>query len=70
MSDIIYDEGQSDNLIELEKRVFNPASIINTHKRDIIKKLYSTIRHRLTVVLKSNAVFINKSMFFSFSFYK
>ena len=37
MSDIIYDEGQPNNLIELERRAFNPASIINTHKMDIIK---------------------------------
>ena len=54
MPDIIYDEGQPDNLIEFERRVFNVISIINTHQMDIIKNLYFTFRHRLTVVLKSN----------------
>jgi len=53
MSDLVYDNGQPENLKELEKRVFEAANTINMHKRDIIKKLYSTFRHRLTYVLNS-----------------
>ena len=54
MSDIVYDGCQPKNLKDLHQRIIEAANTINNEKRDIVKKLYSGFRHRLTTVLKSN----------------
>ena len=54
LSDIVYKDGQPNNLANLEKRVFEAVHTVNNEKRHLIEHLYASYLKRLTNVLVSN----------------
>ena len=53
LSDIAYSDNQPFNIVILKQRIFIAVDQINYEKREIISKLYSSIRCRLTKILIS-----------------
>lgn len=54
VSDIVYENGQSQNLRELEFKIFQAVDQINNEKRHLIENLYDSYIKRLTRVLICN----------------
>jgi len=53
MSDIIYSDEQPANITILRRRIISAVDKINNERREVIFKLYSTFRRRLTGIMLS-----------------
>ena len=60
ISDRVYDGPQFNNIVELVKSLKFGINDIKNSRRNVIKNLYDSIRHRLCIVLKKNGQLYNK----------